>query len=875
MSAIKLGPFGGLSPSIDPRNLDPDGAQVARNLNLRFGDFRPLKAEGDPIATVVSGAKSVHKTPSGVWLSSADDVNYVNGQINDSEDERVYLTGRSAYPEVWQDNEYRRLGVPKPASAPTAVVNVTDEFTESDAAGALETVISAIVSAAVDNSTALQMGSTPTPTTPTSSISDTDPGDDIGSWTISPLVNSGGTYSEVSASTWGGNPSYLMTYDEIPGTGGAPYMFKDYGVENATSLHITVDFTPTDSSDVMQGVLVAQATQGGAGVMLFATGGAGGVLRLIKADEWGVLFPYPGTTLDTDTMISGFTSGHTYILDLTITVNGDGTSTVTGLCKDGGTTMGTVTYTGTFPRGDYIGLAAGDYANAASRYKTHYQNLVVTGSVNSGFWLEAGTNIGSPTLPGSSAGAWNYLGRMTGADMFTENEDYLQDGTLGGRKVYYGSPKKPWWAVPVEGYEAVGLDLNESAFRAAMEAIEYNATPLLTADLMDVIEADVTLLFDVDYTILAAMLATLEVRKASLNTLISSYAGTTGTTSSKVTAFRSAVLAVKSAAADIAAYFDSMSVTIRQLLNNRYSSAISALLPDVVTRNVETIAYVYTYVTDRGEESAPSAPSDLIERDQNDTSTVTGVLPPVDRHIVGWRLYRSSTTNVGGGAYQLHADKDAANAVLSNGEFDYYSTSSMSVEDTLRQEELQESLQTLTWAEPPDGLVGLVGLPNGVMAGFVGKTLCLCEPFRPYAWPEEYKQTLEFNIVGLGVFGQTVVVITEGNPYYASGADSASMSAQKIESEESGVSKRAIASANEGVFYPSPHGLCRAGPTGVSMLTGAAFTSDDWIALGVADSFAAFADGVYYLCAPGIADGVMMFDVTSKRIGTLEVDAPP
>jgi hypothetical protein len=133
------------------------------------------------------------------------------------------------------------------------------------------------------------------------------------------------------------------------------------------------------------------------------------------------------------------------------------------------------------------------------------------------------------------------------------------------------------------------------------------------------------------------------------------------------------------------------------------------------------------------------------------------------------------------------------------------------------------------------------------MAGFFGKTLCFSEPYAPYAWPVEYQQTVKHNLVGLGVFGQTVVVLTEGSPYYASGADSASMSAQEIDAPQSCVAKRTIASVEGGVMFASPDGLCLASNAGVKVLTYENFSKEDWQARVGANAFGAYSDGSYYL----------------------------
>jgi hypothetical protein len=199
--------------------------------------------------------------------------------------------------------------------------------------------------------------------------------------------------------------------------------------------------------------------------------------------------------------------------------------------------------------------------------------------------------------------------------------------------------------------------------------------------------------------------------------------------------------------------------------------------------------------------------------------------------LTHWRLYRSSTTNVGA-AYQFVAE---------------IAIGTLTYADTKLQEELQEVCPSLTWTEPRSDMIALVGMANGIMAGLAdgGKILCFSEPFQPYAWPREYELSLKYLGVGLGVFGQTVVVLTTGFPSYVSGSDSASMSEQVIENPQACVSKRSIVSTNGGVFYASPDGICLASGAGVQLLTLGAYSREDWQALGLTTSFAAFSEDVY------------------------------
>ena len=175
MAVIDIRSFGGLLPSIKARNLPEGSAQTAHNLDLRFGDFRPLRGPGESVATVLPMTKSLFRTPSGVWLSSVNDVNYVNSQINDADYERVYLTGRGSYPEAWSKDggpdaggTYRQLGVPAPTTAPTATLVAVDEFTVDERNAEIDAIVADITDLAKTSSSAATYGTAPTPSTPTS-----------------------------------------------------------------------------------------------------------------------------------------------------------------------------------------------------------------------------------------------------------------------------------------------------------------------------------------------------------------------------------------------------------------------------------------------------------------------------------------------------------------------------------------------------------------------------------------------------------------------------------------------------------------------------------------------------------------------------------
>lgn len=289
-------------------------------------------------------------------------------------------------------------------------------------------------------------------------------------------------------------------------------------------------------------------------------------------------------------------------------------------------------------------------------------------------------------------------------------------------------------------------------------------------------------------------------------------------------------------------------------------------------RIIDTRFYIATYVTDWGEESMPCRVSEMLEVDQNDSVTVTVRAPPPGRHITHWRLYRSNT-GTQGAAFQF---------------VDEMLITTLSYSDSLKGAQLGEVCPSMTWAEPPfridldspaeikppkgsdPYLRGAVAMPNGIVAGYIDNFVAFCHPYHVYAWPVEYQVTTEHPIVGLGVFGQTLFVGTMGNPYLISGTDSASMSAQKMDSEHACVSRRSIVSMGNGVVYASPDGLCMASANGVELITGELFSREDWQALLPNEIIAAAHEGVYYFWT---SKGCFAMDFVAKKLGRVDIGA--
>ena len=123
-------------------------------------------------------------------------------------------------------------------------------------------------------------------------------------------------------------------------------------------------------------------------------------------------------------------------------------------------------------------------------------------------------------------------------------------------------------------------------------------------------------------------------------------------------------------------------------------------------------------------------------------------------------------------------------------------------------------------------------MANGVMVGFSGNDVYFSEPFRPFAWPVQYMQTVGWPVVGLGVIDTTVVVLTKGKPYFIQGSHPANMVMIEADVNQACLSKRSIVSMGNYVFYASPDGLVGLSPGGSTVVTQSMFDKYTWQAMG-------------------------------------------
>lgn len=131
MPAINLRAFAGMQPSANPKALPDSASVLARNLELRFGDFRPLPLPSS-LAAASAGATLYRFHGSPAFITNPNAVSYVRGPIPNDPLERTYYTGDGAPKVIDNIGGIRPLGVPAPAAAPLAVITNSGSYSSID-----------------------------------------------------------------------------------------------------------------------------------------------------------------------------------------------------------------------------------------------------------------------------------------------------------------------------------------------------------------------------------------------------------------------------------------------------------------------------------------------------------------------------------------------------------------------------------------------------------------------------------------------------------------------------------------------------------------------------------------------------------------------
>jgi hypothetical protein len=215
-------------------------------------------------------------------------------------------------------------------------------------------------------------------------------------------------------------------------------------------------------------------------------------------------------------------------------------------------------------------------------------------------------------------------------------------------------------------------------------------------------------------------------------------------------------------------------------------------------KDMESRAYVYTYVNQYNEEGPPSDPLSL---DATPTSVVDIALTLDDVSgfvpVTEIRVYRTASGTTIASYYYV-------DSVYTSGAT---GPKTLSFRDSKAGAELNEELSSLYSYPPSQELRNLTLLPNGILMAMRENEVHFSEAYRPWAWSPANVKPLRSQVVGACAVGTGAIVTTRTQPYLVEGISPDAMTVSQLNVEQAGVNKWSIINVSGRVIYASPDGL--------------------------------------------------------------------
>lgn len=346
---------------------------------------------------------------------------------------------------------------------------------------------------------------------------------------------------------------------------------------------------------------------------------------------------------------------------------------------------------------------------------------------------------------------------------------------------------------------------------------------------------------------------------------------------------------------------DSSLLEDRDYINGLESKAYTVAIPEpgqsdiwvsggTGSGDIESRSYVYCYVRQWSDGTIDVGKSSGPLKNSSDRSRYTVDVRPgqvVDMSIVDpiahangigaginkIYIYRSEVTSAGQALYSYvdqfdvntnRVTNNPAAVWVSNGSYYKYS-------DSKPNTSLGEACPSIYWDAPVTGLKGLVSLQNGLFAAYKDSTIYVSDWNAPHAWPYEHTVTIDYPIVGLGSFGNTIVVCTEAAPVLITVTDPTKPTTRAIQENCPCVSAGSIVSTRNGVIFASTNGLVLINSASPTFITEKIITQDEWLPLHPESLQAAFLNNTYYgfFTNPTEKAAGFLFDLDSYTYSTV------
>lgn len=244
--------------------------------------------------------------------------------------------------------------------------------------------------------------------------------------------------------------------------------------------------------------------------------------------------------------------------------------------------------------------------------------------------------------------------------------------------------------------------------------------------------------------------------------------------------------------------------------NYQQKAAFSPVADKLLQR---TSFYTETFVNSYGSEGPPAPASNLVTSYDGDTVNLGDSNVAVDATygVVSKNIYRSNVDATGAEILQFLVNVPLATAAYA---------------DTISSSELGEILASTLWDAPVDGVEGIIALANETLAAFSGNLVLCSEPLYPHAWP--YQFPTDIPVMGLGAFGTSILVLTQGTPYLITGNSPANYVMDKLGVGFGCVSKRSVVQVGGALLYAGTDGLVAMGTNSSSILTEKLVSAKQW-----------------------------------------------
>jgi hypothetical protein len=241
--------------------------------------------------------------------------------------------------------------------------------------------------------------------------------------------------------------------------------------------------------------------------------------------------------------------------------------------------------------------------------------------------------------------------------------------------------------------------------------------------------------------------------------------------------------------------------------------------------------YTQTFVTDKGEESAPGPASSITCKPGAIIDFGTLEAAPTNRGITKRRIYRTQA-GTSGSADFFFLREDLSTALTG-------------LTDDARALGA-DTLATTGWEPPPSNLKHLTVLWNGMMAGISGRGIRFCESYKPYAWPVAYEIVPpDVTPVAMVTWSSNLVVLTTGQPRVVTGSVPDGMNDDPTDFDASCISETSGVGFGHGAAWSSPDGLAYIGTRGAMISTAGLLRPEQWRAMAPETIIGSQYEGMY------------------------------